>query len=179
MIDSQGQVPSSMEVKQIRLAVWLLVVITTINLLISLYAVLLPAYIENRVAASLNTSTKFEVPSLARYNDFHEWPIEKRVREASVIVMTKHRIEEGKVKSVVSEMLKLSPGTTFHYKVGDEYGTHPRYVRENTSYGDGEVIFFTGSPAQMRMSTTYDKGRLLGLGDMPIELLKDLITKEK
>jgi hypothetical protein len=34
------------------------------------------------------------------------------------------------------------------------------------------VMFFTGSPATMRMSMTYFGDRVHSLGDLPIELLR-------
>ena len=40
-------------------------------------------------------------------------------------------------------------------------------------FGDGAVVFFMGSPATMKMAVTYTGDRIHGLGDIPIELLRE------
>jgi hypothetical protein len=40
------------------------------------------------------------------------------------------------------------------------------------NYGDGVVIFFTGSPASMSMSMSFSGDRIHGLGDIPLQLFK-------
>ncbi|KFL37575.1 hypothetical protein N788_09310 [Arenimonas donghaensis DSM 18148 = HO3-R19] len=45
------------------------------------------------------------------------------------------------------------------------------------SYGDGEIVFFTGSPAQMRYSAAHADGRLRTLGGVSIEHIRQLIAK--
>jgi len=108
-----------------------------------------------------------------KYEEFHDWPVERRVASASAIVMTKHRIEGEDLISTVSEVLKLEPGTALYYDVGAEYKR--RKTAKRTSYGDGEVVFFTGSPAQMRYSVTCSAGRCEGLGGIPLDTLRKLI----
>ena len=108
--------------------------------------------------------------------NFYAWPLEKQIQSASVIALTRFAQDGPRIKSTITEILKMAPDTTFNYRIGDEYARGSRYVRENTSYGDGEVIFFTGSPATMRYSSTYENDRLLGLGDLPIEILRQTIA---
>jgi hypothetical protein len=110
------------------------------------------------------------------YEDFYDWPIEKQVAKASAILLTSHVDDGERIVSTVSEVLLLRPGTTLHYKVGDEYRRGTRYKRSGVSYGDGEIVFMTGSPASMRYSTSYADGRCIGLGDMPIEKLREVIA---
>jgi hypothetical protein len=61
----------------------------------------------------------------------------------------------------------------------DEYARGNRFPRENTEYGDGEVIFFTGSPPMMRLSLTYADGRIGGLSDMPVAKFTKLVKASK
>lgn len=117
--------------------------------------------------------------SLENYVEFSRWPPEKKVREASVIVLTKSSSEGGRIKSVISEILKQAPVTTFNYQVGDEYALLIGETKEGVQYGDGFVAFFTGSPARLRYSTTYYDGRLPGLGDMTLEQLRALVPKQR
>lgn len=104
---------------------------------------------------------------------FQEMQLEEKIRKSSVIALAKYEPSpDGKMKAIIREFLKIEPGTTLYYKVGDEHASSSYYPKNNTSYGDGLVIFFVGSPAEMRMSMSYEGDRIRGLGDLPIELLK-------
>jgi hypothetical protein len=67
----------------------------------------------------------------------------------------------------------MKPGTTFYYEIGDEFPGSSFYPEGRTNYGDGLVIFFTGSPAMMRLSMTYSGDRIRSLGDLPLKLLRE------
>ena len=116
--------------------------------------------------------------SITPHERFHEYSIDEKIAASSVIVIAKHAKEGEKLKCVISEVLKHSPDTAFHYKVGDEYPECSRYPRPNVSYGDGMLMFFTGNPAQHRYSTSIFEDRLSGVGDMPVELLRRKIKGE-
>jgi len=104
---------------------------------------------------------------------FYELGPEEKIEEASVIVLANYEEgENGKLKVIMKEFLKYVPGTDFYYSLGDEYKSSSFYPRENTNYGDGMVIFFAGSPAFMKSSMTHADGRIRGMGDMPIELIR-------
>ena len=104
---------------------------------------------------------------------FHELSLEEQIQLASFIAIAKYeKSPDGKMKAIMAEFLKKQPGTTIYYDLGDEYPGASYYPKENTMYGDGVVIFFTGSPATMKMSMSYSGDRIHGLGDIPIELLK-------
>ena len=104
---------------------------------------------------------------------FGDLSIEEQIEKSSVIAVARYeKAPDGKMKAIIREFLKKDPDATVYYKVGDEYPGASRYPSGNTHYGDGAVIFFVGSPASMRMSITYSGDRITGLGDMPIELLR-------
>jgi hypothetical protein len=110
---------------------------------------------------------------------FYELPIEDQIKQASVIAVAKYEAaEDGRMKAVLEELLKKDEGTEFHYRIGDEYAPSSYYPKEGTSYGDGIIIFFEGSPATMRRSMSYSGKRILGLGDMPLELFRDKCKRE-
>ena len=111
------------------------------------------------------------------YNNFHDWPVEKQIASASVIAITKWQTSDSTAKCIISEIVKQAPNTTFYYKVGDELRQQSRRLENNTSYGDGELVFFTGSPASFRYSTTLRDGRISGMGDLPVTELRELIHK--
>lgn len=158
-------------IRNLTVAVWVAAIALLLNLAVTLlsYFALVPTSLISP-GASFTES----------FPGFRELPIEAHVRSASVIVLTKYRREGDKLKSVVSEILKHKPGTTFHYQVGDELGSAgDRVVRENTRYGDGEVVFLAGSPATVRLSASYTNERIAMAGDLPLSALRKIIEQEK
>jgi hypothetical protein len=104
---------------------------------------------------------------------FHDLNIEEQIKTSSVIALASYEPSpDGKMKAIIKEFLKKEPGVTLYYNVGDEYASSSYYPKDGTSYGDGLVIFFVGSPATMRMAMSYEGDRIRGLGDLPLELLK-------
>lgn len=104
---------------------------------------------------------------------FHDLPVEEQIKQASVIALARYEpASDGKMKAILKEFLKKYPKTTIYYAIGDEYPSASYYPNESTNYGDGVVLFFVGSPAQMRMSTTYSGDRIRGLGDIPLALFR-------
>ena len=79
---------------------------------------------------------------------------------------------DGRKKAIIRQFLKKAPDTTIYYSVGDEYPVASYYPSEGPMHGDGVIVFFVGSPAEMRMSMSYTGDRIQGLGDIPIELFK-------
>lgn len=133
-----------------------------------------------RVFAPWESTHSIEGPVWASepYNEedgpaFHELSLDQQIERASVIAIARFEsAPDGERKAIFREVLKQSPGTTFHYKLGDEYARASYYPRDDFSKGDGVVIFFVGSPASMRMSMTYSGDRIQSLGDIPLELFK-------
>jgi len=104
---------------------------------------------------------------------FHELDIDERIKRSSVIALARYeRAPDGKMRAIIKEFLKKEPNVTIYYNIGDEYPSASYYPKERTSYGDGVVIFFVGSPAMMRMSMTYTGDRIGSLGDLPMELFR-------
>jgi hypothetical protein len=104
--------------------------VSILNLALSMFAVVTPRL---PLAFGDSVSTSVSIDGAARFNDFNHWPVEKRIAEASVIAITTHRIEAGKLTSSISEILKSTPGTVFRFKVGDKYLPGSRFVRESVA----------------------------------------------
>ena len=110
---------------------------------------------------------------------FHELPIEEQIKAASVIALASYEPgEDGRMKAVLKEFLKKDPDVTFYYDLGDEHRPSSYYPKPNASRGDGVVIFFEGSPAMMRRAMSYSGDRIMTLGDMPMQLLRNKCSKE-
>jgi hypothetical protein len=134
--------------------------------------------VANKHLSNLDSKTQSSIsriPEALRESGppFHELKLEEQIKKASVIALAKYEpAPDGKMKATIKEFLKKEPGVTLYYNVGDEYASSSYYPKDRTSYGDGLVIFFVGSPAEMRMSMSYEGDRIRGLGDLPLELLK-------
>jgi hypothetical protein len=102
---------------------------------------------------------------------FNELSPEEKIKQASVIAIAKYKkSSDGKIITVIAEFVKKDTNTTIYYKVGDEYPSHRDYTDKTVAYGDGIIIFFTDSPATMKMSMSYSGERISSLGDMPMKM---------
>ena len=165
--------------RRLTIAVWALVLVVV--LFAAMYFVAYAPWLrfswnslENPHPAQPSASSR----SPTSYERFYDLPIEKQIEAASVIAIARYQKEGEKLKCVISEILKRSPNTDFYFKVGDEYPHCSRYPKSNESYGDGQLMFFVGSPAEFRYSTSFFGDRMSGLGEMPIELLRGKIKGE-
>jgi hypothetical protein len=134
--------------------------------------------------ASATTSTTSYAPSSAGMRtdtgpNFHELPADQKVAQASAILLVSYQKDGDRFKAVVAEVLKLNPGTELYYNVGDEMAMYSYYPTDNESRGEGQVVFMVGSPADMRSSYSFDHGRIGGMGDMPIDKLREMVKKPK
>jgi hypothetical protein len=104
---------------------------------------------------------------------FYKLPIEEQIKKSSVIALARFEPSpDGRMRAVLKEFLKKDPAATFYYNIGDEYPSASYYPTAEKRYGDGVVVLFVGSPAEMRLSMTFTGDRIHTLGDMPLELLR-------
>ena len=106
--------------------------------------------------------------------EFHDLSVDERITQASAIALARYEpAPDGQQKAIITEFLKKEPDTEIYYKVGDEFAMSSYYPKEGESRGDGVVIFFMGSPAEMRMAVGYRGDRIGGLADIPMNLFKE------
>ncbi len=123
-------------------------------------------------SAGPNSSNPLE-NSYEMQNEFHNLEIEEQIKLASVIAIAEYvPSKDGKSIAIISEILKMQSNTKFYYEVGDEFPDSSFFPEDHTNYGDGLIIFFTGSPAMMRLSMTYSGDRIRSLGDLPLKLFR-------
>ena len=129
------------------------------------------------------STTSYEPSTAGRETDsgagFHDLAAEQKVDRASAILLVSYQKDGDRFKAIVAEVLKLKPGVELHYNVGDEMVMYSYYPSDNASRGEGQVVFMLGSPAEMRSSYSFDHGRIGGMGDMPIEKLREMVRKAK
>lgn len=105
------------------------------------------------------------------YESFNEWPLEKQIQEATVIAVGQNKEDNGEIRCVITEIIKRSPGIKFNLKIGDEC-EQGRYHRHNKlqNFGDGQIMFFTGNPATIKLLLAYSNNRIrvneMTIGDL-------------
>jgi hypothetical protein len=178
--------PLTKAVKLLTVAVWCLCALMLAHFLFSLVAYLDTWHLMHR---SLATTSKDLHPSIERYESsassrnegppLHELPPEQMVAKASAILLATYRKEGGRNKAIVTEILKQTQGTKLYYALGDEYAPLSNYRENDQCAGEGFVVFMSGSPANMEASYGYINGRISGLGDMPLQKLREMINASK
>jgi hypothetical protein len=158
MTSSSTSDPTQRKIKRLSIAVWILAILLCVTLLVSFVLVY-----------SL---------SITR-GEFDRLSPEQRVEAASVIALARWQKSGSTLRCVISEILKQTPNTKFYYKVGDEFRAGNQRATENADFGDGEILFFTGSPARLELITAYRGDRITGLGDMPISTLREIVHRSK
>lgn len=127
------------------------------------------------------TSSEFRSGQPEGVMEFHDLPPERKIERASAILLTRFEKKNGQYREVVTEILKKRPDSRLAYAVGDEFrlpgGT--QFPDDVVISMDGQVVFMTGSPAEMRFATSYSKGSASGLGNMPLSKLRELARNAK
>ena len=179
MTDPQTNDQAARAIRRLSVAVWVLAIVVGANLVVSVLALLSPAFLSKRIMDIIpQQSATFAGETMEEFNSFHDLPVERQVEKSSVIVLAKWEKSGSTLKCIITDILKHAPNTKFYYKVGDEYRPGNLVARdEKTDYGDGQIMFFTGSPASARFSTGWRGDRLSGLGEMPIAELREMIRK--
>ena len=110
---------------------------------------------------------------------FHELELDDQIKTSSFIALASYQTSsDGKKIAVIKEFIKQDPDSTIYYKVGDEYKPSSFYPKANQNFSENIIIFFVGSPAIMKLSMTYSGDRIHGLGDIPVELLRNKCKKD-
>ena len=145
--------------------------------------VIYPVYLESQMSDLAGTEIVFpddsDDTSLTVHpayggEPFYSLSIEEQIAKSSAVALAKYEpANDGRMQAIIVEYLKLQPGTEIRYAVGDEYRGSSYYPNEDRNRGDGVVIFFTGSPATMELSTSVYGDRVTGLNDIPLALFRE------
>ena len=172
-----NQEPIARAIRRLTIAVWALTAVFGVYVAMYLVAYLPFSFSGSSAPASSDTAPSRPSRMSVDIPDFHALPPEKQIEAASAIVIAKYEKEGDRNKCVMSEVLKLAPGTKLYYKVGDEFPHCSHDIKPNENRGDGQIMFFVGNPAQFRYSSSFSGDRLRAMGDMPIELLRKQIKE--
>jgi hypothetical protein len=125
---------------------------------------------------STHSASNVESGRSAGGRDFDTLPAEEKIKRARGILVTKHQQEGGKLRAIVSEILKQPKDEPLRYAVGQEYPDLSRYDGDIGTFGDGDVVLFVNSSSYMSESYTYRDGRISGLQEMPLALFRSIAT---
>lgn len=105
---------------------------------------------------------------------FFEASVDEKIGMSSAIALAEYEpSDDGLMKAIIREYLKIEPGTKLQFDVGDEHPGSSFYPSEGERRGEGLVIFFTGPTAKMISATAVHGGRILGLNDIPMSLFRE------
>jgi hypothetical protein len=164
-------------VKRLTIALWCLCALLAVWLGMSLWSLVSPTTFVGSSDYGSTRITSGEVFPGGDLANFHDFKIDEKIKRSSVVLVVENRRQGNRIAAVVSEILKKDPGTNLHYEVGDVYESLSHVQHADEVYGDGQVAFLLGDPAQMVSSYSYSKGRIGGLGDMKLEAFRELVTR--
>jgi hypothetical protein len=154
------------------IAIWYVAAYTLYPMIISS-----ATQVANRELADFGSTIPSDSPSPQIKREpskpFYELSAEELIKNSSVIALaTYEKASDGKMKAIIKEFLKKEPDAKIYYNIGDEYPSSSYYPSADRFRGDGVVLFFTGSPTRMGLSTTYTGDRISGLSDIPVKLFR-------
>lgn len=172
---SNSQLPE-VSIKRLLVLVWVLVVLTGLNLIATLAMGITPSVFAQRLNRQIANQQPIGVQQ-DPYENFHSWPLEKQLRTATLVLRMEYQKDGNRYKSIIREVIKQNADTKFYYKIGDEFPELSMMQEKDCVYGDGQIAFLVGSPAEMRYATSYSNNKLSALGGMPLDDLKQLAKK--
>jgi hypothetical protein len=158
-------------IRGLTVAVWCLVAINVFQV----GAWVVPMFVPNFYMRHIAPST----PDTPR-ESFESWQglsFEDKVKRSSIVLITEYKLEGGKLRAIIKEELKHKAGATYHYAVGDEYLPLSMVPRENTTYGEGSLVLFQGSPAVHRESYAIYNASVSALGEMPLSKVRQIVAQ--
>ncbi|WP_043309373.1 hypothetical protein [Pseudomonas sp. ML96] len=180
--------PLAKPIRRLTIAVWVVGLALAAQLLMTLLPFLFPHFYAGRVtqiAQSANatlaehseTRTQASTPPGAKHSpspaiDFYELPLQQKIEKASAIALIRNDIaSDGTLRPIIQEFLKKAPDASITYAVGDEF--EKPFLRNQTSYGDGAIVFFLGSPAKITHLIQFSGDRVLQLEDISLTQLRE------
>ena len=103
---------------------------------------------------------------------------EERIAEAKVIALVKfEESEDGRMKAMISEVLKQDADTELGFDVGDEYYRMSFYPEPNERRGDAAIMFLADPSAKSWSSTPIYGTRIPGIGNMPLDVFREKVEE--
>jgi hypothetical protein len=101
--------------------------------------------------------------------------VTQQLRIASVVALTKWTKQNADDKAVLIEILKKRPAVNFSYQINDAVREANRPMRDGVDYGEGELLFFTGTPLRLSYSVAYADGKLRDNDRTSLEAVREVL----
>jgi hypothetical protein len=106
------------------------------------------------------------------YEDFSNLSVKERVSMSSVALIVNFSKDDSyKYRATVEEIIKVSPGMSFEYKIGDRYPEADYTSSTSKPYGEKALIMLVGPRARYRTSAYFD-GETVGRDGVTIKSLR-------
>lgn len=166
-------------IRSLTIAVWCLRVVFGLQLLVVGWTTLRAfMWRSANVQPVSRAASKAPQDEQAAAEEFQALPLEQKIAKASAIAITRYKRDGNSLRPIITEIPKVRAGTKIHYQVGQELEVDSHQIEPGTDFGDGDVVFFTGNPAEMSQSFSYSHDRI-GYGDMPLGRLRELAKAAK
>ena len=87
---------------------------------------------------------------------FYQLSLDEKIKRSSIVLRTEY--VDG--TETLVELLKRDEDTEFFYEIGDEFDPFEGYRDTTVDYGEGNIVFLAGSPADLKMSMSYSENRI-------------------
>ncbi len=109
--------------------------------------------------------------------NFYSWPVERKIASSSLILRTEWKLIDGVHRCMIAEVIKRVGSDSRLYRVGDEYPIDNIRAKEGLDLGEGQILFFTGEPPSWQYSSVIRDGRVVGMGGIPFDAIRDLAVQ--
>ena len=104
----------------------------------------------------------------------------EQIQKASVIVYAKNVTKGKKIHCVLDEIWSKSKDANFTLKPGDKLPMLEHDVEPNTSYGQGQIVFFkAGSPSFYSASWSVHRDKVSTFNNMDLDQVKEIVKSMK
>jgi hypothetical protein len=161
--------------KKLAVPLWILVGIALMILCILLVGEIRTTLLYSKLPKMLSKEMEQREPEETM--NFAKWPIERQVGMSTLILRTEWKLENGTYKCIIAEVIKGAGSSDGPYRIGEEYSTDNTPAREGLDVGEGEVLFFTGSPPNWQYSSVIRAGKVVGMRGITIDTLRNMVNK--
>jgi hypothetical protein len=162
-------------IKRLIVPLWILVGIALVMLGVLLFGEIRTSILYSHFFKMLSKeSGRHESEEL---RNFAKWPVERQVGSSTLILRTEWKLADGIYKCIIAEVIKRKGNGDLPYRVGEEYPIDNIQAREGMDVGDGELLFFTGSPPDWQYSSVIRGGRVVGMGGITVDTIRDIANR--
>src|SRR4051812_34469841 len=115
MSEEHSDIKASRAVHRLTIAIWALTAVMFCQMVLTFTAFVVPRFLTHRLNKSSfgSSANSSRMADEEQYNDFHDWPLARQIKAASVIALTKYEKDGDHYKCLIAEILKQQPNTEF------------------------------------------------------------------